>query len=62
MANFFQNLDKEKPPNIPIAKSANGWTDDELGMEWLQRIYEPYSRKLILLLRNDFAYSTATLM
>ena len=47
MADFFQNLDKEKHSDIPIAKSAKGWTDDELGMEWLQRIYEPYSRKLI---------------
>ena len=46
-ANFFRNLDKEKHSDILIAKSAKGWTDDELGMEWLQRIYKPYSRKLI---------------
>ena len=46
MANFFRNIDKEKHSDILIAKSAK-WTDDELGMEWLQCIYEPYSRKLI---------------
>ena len=46
-ANFFRNLDKKKHSDILIAKSAKGWTDDELGMEWLRRVYEPYSRKLI---------------
>ena len=46
-ANFFRNLDKEKHSDILIAKSAKGWTDDELSMEWLQCIYELYSRKLI---------------
>ena len=34
-ANFFRNLDKEKHFGILTAKSAKGWTDDELGMEWL---------------------------
>ena len=38
MANFFQNIDKEKHSDILIAKSAK-WTDDELDMEWLQCIY-----------------------
>ena len=47
MATFFRNLDKAEHSDILIAKSPKGWTDNELGMEWLQRIYEPYSRKLI---------------
>ena len=47
MANFFRNLDKEKHSDILIAKPAKGWMDDELGIEWFQHIYEPYSRKLI---------------
>ena len=47
MANFSRNLDKAEHSDIIIAKSPKGWTDDEFGMEWLQRIYEPYSRKLI---------------
>ena len=46
-ANFFRNLDKEKHSDILIAKSAKGWTEDKLGMEWLQRIYKPYSQKFI---------------
>ena len=47
MANFFRSLDKVEHSDIIIAKSPKGWTDDELGMEWLRHIYEPYSRKLI---------------
>ena len=46
-ANFFQNLDKKKHSDILIAKLAKVWTDDELDMESLRHVYEPYSRKLI---------------
>ena len=42
-ANFFRNLDKKERSGIPIAESAKGWTGDELGMEWLRRVYEPYN-------------------
>lgn len=40
--NWFQNTNL--PPEWLIATSSNGWTTDEIGFEWLQRIFEPYSR------------------
>ena len=42
-ANFFRNLDEKEHSGILIAESAKGWTRDGLGMEWLRRVYEPYS-------------------
>ena len=61
-ANFFRSLDKEEHSGILIPKSPKGWTDDELGMEWLWHSYEPYSRSLLLLVRNVFSYSMAILL
>ena len=42
--NWFQNTNL--PPEWLIATSLNGWTTDEIGFEWLQRIFEPFSRPL----------------
>ncbi|KAI7968275.1 hypothetical protein EIK77_010445 [Talaromyces pinophilus] len=32
------------PPDWSITHSPNGWTSDELGLQWLERIFEPYTR------------------
>jgi hypothetical protein len=32
------------PPNWLISESLNGWTSDELGLEWFQKIFDPLSR------------------
>ena len=32
------------PPTWQFAISPNGWTDEELGLEWLKRCFEPFSR------------------
>lgn len=32
------------PPDWSITHSPNGWTSDELGLQWLQRVFEPNTR------------------
>ncbi|KAI7975922.1 hypothetical protein EIK77_009204 [Talaromyces pinophilus] len=32
------------PPDWSITHSPNGWTSDELGLQWLERIFEPNTR------------------
>jgi hypothetical protein len=32
------------PPNWAITESPNGWTSDELGLEWLQKIFDPWTK------------------
>lgn len=32
------------PPDWSITESPNGWTSDELGIEWLQKIFDPCTR------------------
>ena len=44
-SNWFHDIDL--PSEWVIATSANGWTTDELGFEWLQQIFDPYSRAQI---------------
>jgi hypothetical protein len=31
-------------PNVHIATSKNGWTDNEIGLEWLKVCFEPETR------------------
>ena len=31
------------PENYVVSVSKNGWTTDQLGIEWLQKIFEPYT-------------------
>jgi hypothetical protein len=34
------------PPDWSITESPNGWTSDELGIEWLQKIFDPCTRPI----------------
>ncbi|EED21178.1 pogo transposable element, putative [Talaromyces stipitatus ATCC 10500] len=34
------------PPDWSITHSPNGWTSDEIGLQWLERIFEPKTRPL----------------
>lgn len=36
------------PPDWSITESPNGWTSDEIGIEWLQKIFDPISRPLTI--------------
>ena len=33
----------ELPEDYTISVSKNGWTTDQLGVEWLQKVFEPYT-------------------
>ncbi|KDQ53043.1 hypothetical protein JAAARDRAFT_39757 [Jaapia argillacea MUCL 33604] len=35
---------KENPCHASISHSPNGWTDQELGLKWLQKDFEPKTR------------------
>ncbi|EEA24638.1 pogo transposable element, putative [Talaromyces marneffei ATCC 18224] len=34
------------PPDWSITHSPKGWTSDELGLQWLEKIFEPFTRPL----------------
>jgi hypothetical protein len=34
------------PPDWSITHSPKGWTSDEIGLQWLEKIFEPYTRPL----------------
>ena len=36
--------DTELPPDWQIAVSDKGWTNDQLGLQWLEHLFEPYTR------------------
>ena len=42
ISTWYQDL--PLPPTWRIAVSENGWTTDELTLEWLQRVFEPQTR------------------
>ena len=33
----------ELPEDYTISVSKNGWTTDEIGIEWLQKVFDPYT-------------------
>ena len=53
------------PEDFTISVSKNGWTNDMLGLEWLQAIFEPYTasctlgRYHILILDGHSSHATA---
>ena len=53
------------PDDYVISVSKNGWTTDELGYEWLQKVFEPYTasrtigRYRLLILDGHSSHATA---
>ena len=40
--NWFENTDL--PLDWTLAVSDNGWTNDQLGFQWLESIFDPYTK------------------
>ena len=38
----------ELPEDYTISISKNGWTTDEIGIEWLQKVFDPYTVRVLL--------------
>ena len=45
MANWFSPTSSPTTASWQFATSPNGWTDDQLAMAWLERVFEPETRQ-----------------